>query len=120
MTTSELKTILSTMLTAQLGEYASGDWTTPAISEGEPPSAWTVTGLEVVIDVIPELRQVPAYARGAVVETHRVRIISRGALVETHAALRRILARWPTAQARAIPPNERLGVLSQHSITIPA
>jgi len=45
--------------------------------------------------------------------------VSHGAPINTLPALRKVLSRWSTAQAREIPPNEELGILAQHTITIP-
>lgn len=122
MTPDDLQALLATMLTGLAGEYRTKTGRTyPAVRVGEPPGTWTPHGLEVRIDAIPDLRQVPAYGRGALLETHQVRLVNHGGdPAHAYAALRRILSRWPDAQARAIPANERLGVLSQHTITIPA
>lgn len=120
MTTAELRTILAASLSALLGTYTDKDGSTfPAIYVGNPPSAWTPSGLEVRISIVPDLDQTPAYVTGAVMETHRVRLVSHGAPDNTLAALRKILSRWPTAQARSIDANEALGILAQHTITIP-
>lgn len=120
MTTAELRTILAASLTGLLGTYTDKDGSTyPAIYVGNPPSAWTPAGLEVRISIVPDIDQTPAYITGAITETHRVRLVSHGAPTNTRAALLKVLERWPTAQAREIPPNESLGILAQHTITIP-
>jgi len=120
VTAAELRTILTGSLSALLGTYSDTDGSTyPAIYVGNPPSAWTATGLEVRISIVPDLDQTPAYVTGAITETHQVRLVSHGAPTNTLPALRKILSRWSTAQAREIPPNEELGILAQHTITIP-
>jgi hypothetical protein len=111
------------MLSSLLGTYTylddSGvEQTTPALRVTEPPATWRASGLEVRIQEIPTLRQVPAYTTGAVVETHRVYLVSHDAASDTLAALRKILSRWPTAQASSVDASERLGILSQHVVTI--
>ncbi len=125
MTTTELRAALTSMLAGLLGTYTYVDdngteQTTPAIRVVEPPETWRAAGLEVRIQEIPELRQVPAYTTGAVQETHRVYLVSHNAEGNALTALRKILSRWPTAQASSVDASERLGILSQHVVTIPA
>ena len=123
MTTTQLRAALASMLSSLLGTYTylddSGvEQTTPALRVTEPPATWRASGLEVRIQEIPTLRQVPAYTTGAIVETHRVYLVSHNADADTLAALRKILSRWPTAQASSVDASERLGILSQHVVTI--
>lgn len=120
MTTTQLRAILAAMLAEHLGTYSTPNGSRPALYVGDPPSDWTPHGLEVRIAVIPDMRQVPAYARGALDETHQVRLVSHGAPASAYAALRAVLSRWPDAQAVEVPANEQLGILSQHTISIPA
>ena len=120
MTAADLRSILATSLSGLLGTYTDKDGSTyPAIYVGNPPSSWTATGLECRIGIVPDMDQTPAYVTGAITETHRVRLVSHGAPINTLPALRKVLSRWSTAQAREIPPNEELGILAQHTITIP-
>jgi len=55
MTSAELMTALTTLLSAQLGTYTLPAGTTvPAIYNGEPPSDWVASGVEVRVDPAPE------------------------------------------------------------------
>lgn len=122
MTAIALREILAVALSSLLGTYTiPGGATTKAIYVGEPPNTWIASGVECRIEPIPELEQVTAYWTGAIRETWHVRIVARdNASVTKHlAAVRSILSRWSTAQARAIAANEELAIPAQHTITIP-
>lgn len=121
MTAAQLRTALAAMLSGELGTYKLPTGaTTAAIYVGEPPSDWVASGLEARIAIVPELDQSPAYNRGIITETHQVRLVSHGVPSKQLTALRRVLSRWPRAQATEVPANEALGILAQHTITIPA
>lgn len=122
MTSTELRTILASLLSAQLGEYTTASGATQtALFVGEPPNDWMADGLEVVIDPVPDWRQVPAYQRGAEVHEIGVRLVSHGnALADLATAEQRIAQRWVGVTRRRIPADEQLGILAQSTITIPA
>lgn len=122
MTPAMLRVILFAMLEDLLGTYTTqAGRTMPAIYVGEPPSDYKVSGLECNIAKVPRPVQIPAYGRGALDLIHQVRLVAHGDADDDQlAALRLISSRWPDAQFRQIPPNESLGILSQHTITIPA
>jgi hypothetical protein len=116
MNVGQLRQLLTALLRPYLGTFNNGQ---PAIYVGEPPASWTAQGLECNIPYLPEITQVPAYQTGAITETFSVRLISHGQPMYQRAAVRAILSRWPDAQATEVPANERLGILSQHVVTIP-
>lgn len=123
MTGAELRAALAVMLASQLGTYTLRDasTTTPAITVGEPPDGATCTGLEVLVNDVPEFTPIAAYATGAVLEAHRVRLVSHNAdRGDTTTAIRKILSRWATATIAEVPPSERYGIPYQAVITIPA
>jgi len=123
MTGAALRSTLATMLASQLGTYTLRDatTTTPAITVGEPPDGATCTGLEVLVNDVPEFTPVAAYQTSAVQEAHRVRLVSHNAdRGDVTTAIRKILSRWSTASIAEVPGNDRLGIPYQAVITIPA
>lgn len=121
MTAAELRTILAAMLADLLGDYTTKSGATlAAIYVGDPPSDYTVSGLECRIPIVPTVTNNSAYARGFVGEVFTVRLVSHGAPSNQLAALRKIASRWADAQIAEVPANETLGILSQHTISIPA
>jgi len=81
VTGAELRAALATMLATQIGTYTLRDasTTTPAITVGEPPDGATCTGLEVLVNDVPEFTPIAAYTTSAVQEAHRVRLVSHDA-----------------------------------------
>ena len=120
-TVAELRAILAAMLADLLGDYTTpSGHTLPAIRVGDPPSDYRVSGLECRIAKVPTVDQVPAYQAGSLSQTHRVRLVSHGNDDNQFAALKLISSRWPDVSFQAIPANESLGILSQHTVDIPA
>ena len=124
MTAAQLRDILAVLLAPVLGTYTTSNGTgveLPAIRLGQPPRHYLARGLECRVRVVPEVQQLPAHGRGALLESHSVRLVQHGGREEDlHAAVRRISGRWPDVQFREIPANEELGILAQHVVTIPA
>lgn len=122
MTAAELRDVLKTLLENELGTYTTAGGTElAAIRLGEPPSDYVASGLECRISVMPDITQIPAYGRGALDESHRVRLVMHNGDEATQLkALRRISSRWPDVSFSEIPANEQMGILAQHVVTIPA
>ena len=120
MTPLQLRTILENLLGPYLGTFKRpGRSSIPAIWVGEPDSKWVASGLEVRIPFVPTIEQTPAHQRGIITEEYTVRLVSHGAPANQRAAVRAILSRWPDATATEVPANEAVGILAQHTITIP-
>lgn len=118
MTPAELRAALATLLSTQLGTYAlPNGGTTPAIYVGEPPADWVASGLEVRIEPLADLDVQFVHSGEGIGLEYRVTLIPRNA---THAltAVQRVVQRFDTTTPRTVPANERLGILTQYTLTI--
>jgi hypothetical protein len=118
MTPATLRAALATLLAAQLGTYRlPNGTTTPAIYVGNPPSDWVATGLEVIIEPVPDLALSRVHAGVGVGREFRVTLIPRSATT-VQAAVERIVRAYETSTPRLVPTNERLGITQQVTLTI--
>jgi len=119
-----LRSGLSTLLSSDLGTYTLGnDATTPAISVRAPyeprPPYKSVSGLEVVIEKIPESEPVRQYGNEELLRSWTVYLIDWSGSDPTPAAAK-IADTYPgtTLTTLQVPPE--LGPPQQVRITIPA
>jgi hypothetical protein len=119
MTAQALRAKLAALLTAQLGTYTTPSGTTPAVWIGDPPTDWTVTGLEAIIEPDPDLDNIPLKGQhSAVLAARTVRLALHGPGYLEPAA-RRVLQAFPDAAVTRIPAVLQHGILSQVRIDIP-
>lgn len=120
MTPAELRAALSGLLSGVLGTYTlpSGS-TVDAIYVGEPPSDWTASGLEVLIDPLGDFSHIPAHQTSAYADELNVRMVAHGSVSDLRTAERKVRSRWGVTRRR-IPADEALGIPAQSTITIPA
>ncbi len=118
MTTAQLRAALATLLTAQLGTYTTGNGTSmgAALRVGNPPSDWTASGTEVIIDPSLDISNEPLHTRSNVNTEIPVRVIDRDG--KGPAAVTRICQRFETTSPLKIPANESLGILAQYTLRI--
>lgn len=118
MTPAELRAALLTLLSSQLGTYknASGTSMGPAVRVGEPPSDWTASGLEIIIDPSLNFDNRGLHQHTAIVTEIPVRVIPRGA--DGTLAVTRITQRFNATNPTQVPANERLGILTQYTLHI--
>lgn len=119
LTVQKLRDILVERVGHLVGTYTipGSSFATPALRIGDPPSNWTVTGIEIIIPTQRDLQSVPLQHRevtwtGAI----PVRVIQH-ANAPMDPVIERILRRWPHATARHIPATDE--VLAQTVIHIP-
>lgn len=121
MSLLELRTALAALLASYLGTYTrpTGD-TIIALWIGQPPSDWTVAGLEASVEAVPTFDVIPAHQTSAIAESFRLRLISHGSPTSQRAAVRAVLSRFQGSTVTEIPRSEALGILAQHLIEIPS
>lgn len=120
MTPAELRARLMTLIGAYLGIYRrENGQTTPAIYVGEPPSAWTASGLECRIEGAPELGLGRFHGHTKARPSYGVRLtLHSGELSSLRGAVEALAQALPTSTPRYIPANERLGILAAYTLTI--
>lgn len=120
MSTAQLRARLVSLLEPYLGTYTRSNGSiTPAIWVGEPESAWTVEGLECLIDAVPEIKSVKVYKGASLSESYDVRLVMHGAdALPLHKATRAVLLNFDATDPRYVPANESLGILKQTIFTI--
>ena len=122
MTPAQLRAALATLLADVLGTYSVPNvpGATPAIRVGNPPSDWTVTGVEAIIGTTPDMDNTPLYgAEHNLAETHLVRLVQHGTPGKLSQATRRVVRAYSDSTVTRIDGNERLGILDQVIIRIP-
>lgn len=120
MTAVQLRAKLAALLATDLGTYTlPAGGTTPAIWVGNPPSDYTVSGLECVIEPDPTLDTLPSHGRAAsIASTYRVRLVHRSG-GSTTAAARKLVSAFPLARVTQIGANLTLGITAQVLVTLP-
>lgn len=120
MTPQELRAALATLLEDLLGTHTTKEGTTfPACRLGDPPSDWTVTGLEVVVEREPDQSNRPLQGgEHNLSEALTVHLTAHGS-GSPAAAVRRIARHHPDASVTRVPANERLGILERRTVRIP-
>lgn len=120
MTPADLRTILAALLSNQLGTYTLPSGATiDALYVGQPPSDWTVSGLEVIIDPVQDWAHIPAHHTSAYVDELNVRLVAHDNTSDLRTAETRIRSRWGV-ERRRIPADEALSIPAQSTLTIPA
>lgn len=121
MTPAQLRAALASMLSDLLGTFTTPTGTVlPAIWVGEPPSDYTVTGLEARISSVPDFDATALQGdESNLAETHLVRLVAHETTAKMTSAVRRIVRSHGDASVTTVPANERLSILAQVVIRIP-
>lgn len=121
MTIAQLRAQLELFLSDLLGTFTVPGMPTPipALYVGDPPSDWTVAGVECRVSPDPDFEHTALYGpESNLAETYLVRLIAHGpgALAP---AVRRVTSHFRVSTTTTIPGNEELGILNQVLIRIP-
>lgn len=121
MTPAQLRAALASLLSDLLGKFTTpGGTELAAIRVGEPPSDYTVTGLEARISGVPDFDATALQGNESnLAETHLVRLVAHETADKMTAAVRRIVRTYSDASVTTVPANERLGIPAQVTIRIP-
>lgn len=116
MTLQEVRLAVEPIVLSFLGTYSNGD---PAISSGEPNSSLTVTGLECVIDRVPQINSTPTFDSAHITKEWVVRLLDHGGGQPIDEALNALLTRFPFAPVDPLVSSPAWGIAPQVAIRIP-
>ena len=95
---SQIRSLINSAIGSKLGTYNLPDGSTsPALwvrGQQQGPKDWTISGIECVIDEVPEMRNQPTFSQSVILSTRWPIYITSYDTAQTLAEVRELLFQW--------------------------
>lgn len=95
---SQIRSLINSAIGSKLGTYNLPDGSTsPALwvrGQQQVPKDWTITGIECVIDEVPEMRNQPTFSQSVILSTRWPIYLTSYDTAQTLAEVRELLFQW--------------------------
>ena len=95
---SQIRGLINSAIGSKLGTYNLPDGSTsPALwdrGQQQVPKDWTISGIECVIDEVPEMRNQPTFSQSVILSTRWPIYITSYDTAQTLAEVRELLFQW--------------------------
>lgn len=95
---SQIRSLINSAIGSKLGTYNLPDGSTsPALwvrGQQQVPKDWTISGIECVIDEVPEMRNQPTFSQSVILSTRWPIYITSYDTAQTLAEVRELLFQW--------------------------
>ena len=95
---SQIRSLINSAIGSKLGTYNLPDGSTsPALwvrGQQQVPKDWTISGMECVIDEVPEMRNQPTFSQSVILSTRWPICITSYDTAQTLAEVRELLFQW--------------------------